>query len=788
MSAETLDLQLRHWAQETPERVFLLSAHTQMTFSEAEAQVERQAQRLAENWHGGALLLAGVNDQSWALNLLGALRSRIPVVLIPQGWTTPEKAQLTELAGATLKVEADVLQTINAETAYERMADWKTSGASLGFVTSGSTGRSRLALRSAESLLAEGARYQMLWHITQSDVLAAVLPLSHAYTFGAALAAALVAGSTLVLEDFIAPRRVARLLTEKRVTILPLVGPVARSLARLDAGQPVQSDLRMAMVGGGVVTDEMSQLFNAKWGLALSQNYGSSETGAMLASFPPHSTKGTGFPMPGVECRLSEAVDGTGQLWVRMSTPLLGYMTENGFEAARLSPGGWLATGDLFLEDDGLYTMMGRLGQQIRRGGRTIHPREIERVLLKHAAVDEVLVRGGKDSDEQECIEAHVLLRPGAKASVAELREHVLSYLAPYKCPTRWHLEKEFPRTWSHKPAIKSDNAAALKKDTTFFNSLLSHRLSTAIVTAEATGLLDELAKKSGTTEQLAETLSLDPEALSLFLKLLSAMGVVADDGAEGYRLAEVNHQWWKPAIALEASLQQTWLTAQSVGDVLRGGLHNRPFDRARTDAGFNRLYRDAMCGVTQAAIARQITRLFKLSLRDGARSLEIGRGIGILSMLLRQQLASPETELIALAPAPALICEDENQESQADTTSVCAWTDIIPAPGRFNLIFVMNAIHWLKPAEAKTVFARLLGGLSPGGQLLIADMFLPAGDHAGRANMIPWIFLLDWMTHGGTNFLTVSEVEEQLTEASAGEVGHRSLGNLPFEIIHASR
>jgi acyl-CoA synthetase (AMP-forming)/AMP-acid ligase II len=788
MSEATLDRRLRYWAQRRPEQVFL-SAGTEITFSEANAQVEILAHRLAENWRGGALLLAGVNDESWALNLLGALRSRIPVVLIPQGWTALEKAQLTELAGATLRVEAGVLRAVDTETSHERLADWKSSGSALAFVTSGSTGRSRLALRSAQSLVAEGERYQTLWQITEADVIAAALPLSHAYTFGAAFAGALVSGATLVLDDFIAPRRLARVLRERRVTLLPLVGPVARSLARLDAGVPVQSELRIAMVGGGLVTPEMSQLFEAKWGLALSQNYGSSETGAVLACFPPHAAQGTGFPMPGVECSLSDAADATRQLWVRMAAPPLGYMTENGFEAARLSPGGWWPMGDLFREDEGLYTMMGRLGQQIRRGGRTIHPREIERVLLKHAAVDEALVRGGRDSDEQECVEAHVLLKPGAQASITELRDHVLNHLAPYKCPTQWHIEKEFPRTWSNKPAIKPPGSGQEKQEqngSSLFNALLSHRLSTAIVTAEQTGLLDELAQKPGTPARLAESLRLNTEALSLFLKFLAAMGVVIED-AEGYRLALTEHQWWKPAIALEARLQQTWLTAASVTDVLRSGLDDRPFDRREADDGFDRLYLNAMCGSTQALLARQVARLFKLSLGDGTRSLEIGRGIGILSKLLRQQFASLETELIALRPAPALIFADENQESPADTIGVCAWADIIPAPGRFDLIFVLNAVHWLKPSEAKTVFTRLLAGLSPGGRLLIADLFLPSGG-AGGSDLVPWVFLLDWMTHGGTNFLTVSEVEEQLTQAKGGEVGHRSLGNLPFEVIHASR
>ena len=189
MSTDTLDMRLKHWARLTPGHVFL-STQTQMTFSEVDTRVEIQSQRLVANWRGGPILLAGMNDQSWVLNLLGALRSRVPVVLLPPGWTPHEEAQITELAGATLRVEGNVLREIKTETAHERMADWETSGVVLAFATSGSTGRPRLALRSGPSVLAEGERYHTLWQMSPTDVVSTALPLSHAYAFGAALAAA----------------------------------------------------------------------------------------------------------------------------------------------------------------------------------------------------------------------------------------------------------------------------------------------------------------------------------------------------------------------------------------------------------------------------------------------------------------------------------------------------------------------------------------------------------------------------------------------------------------------
>lgn len=789
MSPQELNALLKHWARQSPERVFLC-ASTQMTFAEAEAQTEARARWLVSEWRGGPLVLAGANDQRWMLNLLAARRGRIPVVLLPPGWTAGEEAQAFAAAGATLRVEGDSLTPVEAP--FDRAADWEMSGAALGFPTSGSTGNPRIALRSESSIIAEGERYRALWRMTSADVVAAALPLSHAYTFGAALAAALAVGATLALDDFLSPRRLARFLVEKQVSIVPLVGPVARTLARLDAGQPVASSLRIAMVGAGVVTEEMSQLFESKWGLPLSQNYGSSETGAMLASFPPHATKGTGFPLPGVECALSAAADGTSQLWVRTTAPPLGYMSEAGFEAARLAPGGWWATGDLFREDEegGLYTMMGRLGQQIRRGGHTVHPRELERVLLSHPSVEDAVVRGGQDADGQEAVEAYVMLKPGAQASVAQLREHMLSHLAPHKCPTRWSIEKEFPRTWSHKPMIRprdpQPEKTATRGGSTLFDALLSHRLSAALVAAEATGLLGELAAGARTPEQLVAALRLKADALGLFLKFLSAAGIVREEGG-GFRLAETNYEWLRPAIAFEARLRESWLSPEAVVDVLRLGLQDRGFEQQRASDEFARLYRATMCGATQASLARQVVRLSGAGWGEEMCSLEIGRGIGMLSVLLRRQHARAATELIPLAPAPALVCESSGEQSHADAKPVSSWAEIVPAAGRFDVIFVVNGIHWLRVAEAAEVFKRLLAGLSHRGQLLIADMFLPDGDEPRGEGLIPWIFLLDWMTHGGTHLLTVREVEQRLAEAGAAQVGRRRFAGLPFEVIHAS-
>jgi len=309
-----------------------------------------------------------------------------------------------QMAGTQFKVEDK--QCVPTGITAPSLPEWFHHDVAVGFATSGSTGEPRIALRTHASLTDEGLRYQALWDGKPEDVFFALAPLSHAYSFGAALAAALAAKATLALAPFKSPHTASVQIREWGVTILPLVPAMARTLALVDQGQPVQSSLRIVMAGAGQTTQELSGLFSLRWGLALSRNYGSSETGAVLASIAPVADEITGEPMPGITCEL---VDGSAhlgnQLWVRLKCPPAGYVTHSGYEPALLSPGDWWAMGDLFERTStGGLRLVGRRGAVIRRAGHSIQPREIEAALLSASAVSEAYVNGSVDWKGEECV------------------------------------------------------------------------------------------------------------------------------------------------------------------------------------------------------------------------------------------------------------------------------------------------------------------------------------------------------------------------------------------------
>ena len=80
-------------------------------------------------------------------------------------------------------------------------------------------------------------------------------------------------------------------------------------------------------------------------------------------------------------------------------------------------------------------------------GGENISSVEVEGVLLRHPAVQEVAVVGMPDERWGESPHAFVVLRPNATAAEDELREFARDRLAHFKVPKEVHFVAELPKT-----------------------------------------------------------------------------------------------------------------------------------------------------------------------------------------------------------------------------------------------------------------------------------------------------------------------------------------------------
>src|SRR5262249_3090157 len=108
---------------------------------------------------------------------------------------------------------------------------------------------------------------------------------------------------------------------------------------------------------------------------------------------------------------------------------------------------GWFRTGDQGVMDgDGYVTITGRLKEIINRGGEKVSPREGDEVMMDHPAGLRCWASGVPHDKRGEEVAAVVVLREGAAATEAELREFVARRLADFKVPRKILFRDEIPK------------------------------------------------------------------------------------------------------------------------------------------------------------------------------------------------------------------------------------------------------------------------------------------------------------------------------------------------------
>jgi fatty-acyl-CoA synthase len=110
--------------------------------------------------------------------------------------------------------------------------------------------------------------------------------------------------------------------------------------------------------------------------------------------------------------------------------------------------GGWFHTGDAaVVHSDGYVEIRDRLKDVIISGGENISSVEVEGVLLRHPAVQEVAIVGFPHEKWGEAPHAFVVLHDGAHADERELCEFARAKLAHFKAPHSVTFVNELPKT-----------------------------------------------------------------------------------------------------------------------------------------------------------------------------------------------------------------------------------------------------------------------------------------------------------------------------------------------------
>ncbi len=136
-----------------------------------------------------------------------------------------------------------------------------------------------------------------------------------------------------------------------------------------------------------------------------------------------------------------------GEIVVRGNVVMAGYYCDPEGTAAVIRDG-WFHSGDAaIVHPDGYLEIRDRLKDVIISGGENVSSVEVEGLLLRHPAVQEVAVVGVPHEKWGEAPHAFVVVQAGAVATEAELRRFAREHLAHFKVPQGFTFLAELPKT-----------------------------------------------------------------------------------------------------------------------------------------------------------------------------------------------------------------------------------------------------------------------------------------------------------------------------------------------------
>ena len=305
--------------------------------------------------------------------------------------------------------------------------------------------------------------------ITCADRYLWTLPMFHAngWTFVWTITAA---GATHICLRKVEPRAVFELMAKEQVTMLCAAPTVLISLANApeDMRRLAPKGIRVLTAGAPPAASTIQRL-EEELGWTITHLYGLTETAPFITvceQRPEHTSlspneRAAIKARQGVELITSGELrvvdeeendvprDGItqGEIVARGNVIMAGYYNDPEATEQALR-GGWLRTGDAaVVHPDAYVEIRDRLKDVIISGGENISSVEVEGVLLRHPAVQEVAIVGLPHERWGEAPHAFVVLRQGARADESELREFARANIAHFKAPHSVTFIKELPKT-----------------------------------------------------------------------------------------------------------------------------------------------------------------------------------------------------------------------------------------------------------------------------------------------------------------------------------------------------
>ena len=347
--------------------------------------------------------------------------------------------------------------------------------------TSGTTGFPKGVMLTHKNIINNGYYIGENLKYTEDDRLCLTVPMFHCFGVTLGLMAMYTHGGTLVMLEQFDPLMVLAAVQKEKCTAL--YGVPTMFIA--EYSHPMfemfdLSSLRTGIMAGSTCPIEaMKKVVNDMNMTEITSVYGLTEgspgfTQTSVDDPLELRVETVGRKLPNCEIKVVDPETGetvgpgeVGEICSRGYNVMKGYYKMPDKTAEAIDEDGWLHSGDLVTYDEnGYYTVVGRIKDMIIRGGENIYPREIEEFYYTMPGIKDVQVIGIPDDKYGEIVGAFMILEEEADISEEDVRDFGLERIARYKVPKHVFFVDEFPLTASGKiqKFIMRDQAVELLK------------------------------------------------------------------------------------------------------------------------------------------------------------------------------------------------------------------------------------------------------------------------------------------------------------------------------------
>ncbi|WP_321421232.1 AMP-binding protein [uncultured Methanobacterium sp.] len=332
--------------------------------------------------------------------------------------------------------------------------------------TSGTTGFPKGVMLTHRNILNNGYYIGERQKFTEKDRLCITVPLFHCFGIVLAVMATFSHGATMVMVELFDPLLVLAAVQKERCTALygvPTMFIAEYSHPMFDMFD--LSSLRTGIMAGSTPPIEaMKRVVNDMNMTQITSVYGLTEgspgfTQTSVDDPMEKRVETVGKPLPECEVKIVDPETGetlephqTGEICCKGYNVMKGYYKMPDKTREVIDEDGWLHSGDLAsVDEEGYYSIVGRIKDMIIRGGENIYPREIEEFLYTMPGVLDVQVVGIPDEKYGEIVGACIILEEDAKLTEEDVRDYSRTKIARFKVPKHVFFVDEFPLTASGK-------------------------------------------------------------------------------------------------------------------------------------------------------------------------------------------------------------------------------------------------------------------------------------------------------------------------------------------------